>query len=95
MTEERRREVQDIVARVVRAQLPGTDFPAIRVWPDVDHDGDPILRVEIFFGEEDEKLRCKMGLGVGLILAMQERLHTLGETRFPHPEFLRADDVRH
>lgn len=95
MTEERRREVQDIVARVVRAQLPGTDLPAIRVWPDVDHDGDPVLRVEIVFREEDEELRCKMGLGVGLILAMQERLYTLGETRFPHPEFLRAADVRH
>ena len=94
MTEERRLEVEDLVARVVRAHLPATDLPAVRVWPERDHDGDPILRVEIFFRPEDEELRCNMGLGLGLIRAMRERLFASGITRFPHPEFLRAGDVR-
>lgn len=95
MTEERRRELEDAVARVVRAHLPGTDLPAIRVWPDRDHDDDPILRVDIFFRPEDEEIRSGMGLEVGLIRAMRERLFALGVTLFPHPEFLTTDDVRH
>lgn len=94
MTETRRLELQDIVTRVVRSQYPQTDFPAIRVWPDLDHDGDPILRVEIYFPEEDEELRRGMGLETGLIRAMRERLFASGITRFPHPEFLRAGDAQ-
>ncbi len=94
MTEERRLQVQDIVTRVVRSRYPETDFAAIRAWPDLDHDGDPVLRVEILFRPEDEELRCKMGLGVGLIGDIQDHLCAVGETRFPLPRFLRADDAR-
>ena len=94
MTEERRLQVQDIVAEVVRSRFPETVFPAIRLRPELDHDGDPVLVVEIFFRPEDEELRCKMGLGVELIRDMQDRLWAIGETRFPHPEFLRAADAR-
>ena len=94
MTEERRRELEDVVARVVRSRFPGTEFPAIRLRPELDHDGDPVLVVEIFFRPEDEDLRRKMGLAVPLIRDMQDRLWAIGETRFPHPEFLRASDAR-
>ena len=95
MTEQRRQELQDVVVRVVRARYPGIDFPAIRVWPELDHDGDPHLRVEIYFRPEDEELRCKIGLGVPLIDEMWTELAAIGETRFPMPRFLRAGDVRH
>ena len=85
MTEQRRQELEDVVVRVVRARYPGVDFPAIRVWPELDHDGDPRLRVEIHFRPEDEALRCKIGLGVPLIDEMWTELAAIGETRFPCP----------
>ena len=94
MTEERRQELQSIVAEVVRSRFPGTEFPAIRLRPELDHDGDPVLVVEIYFRPEDEELRRSMGLEVELIRGMQNRLWAIGETRFPHPEFLRAADAR-
>ena len=94
MTEARRRELEDVVVRVVRARYPETDFPAIRLRPELDHDGDPVLVVEIYCRPEDEELRCSMGLAVELIEDMQDRLWAIGETRFPHPEFLRAGDAR-
>lgn len=94
MTEERRQELQSIVAQVVRSRFPGTDIPAIHLRPELDHDGDPVLVVEIYFRPEDERLRSSMGLEVDLIRGMQDRLWAIGETRFPHPEFLRAADAR-
>ena len=94
MTEERRQELQSVVAHVVRSRFPGTELPAIRLRPELDHDGDPVLAVEIYFRPEDEELRCSMGLEVELIGDMQDRLWAIGEPRFPHPEFLRAADAR-
>ena len=95
MTEKRRRELEDVVVRVVRARYPEIDFPTIRLRPELDHDGDPVLVVEIYFRPEDEELRCKIGLGVPLIDQMWTELAAIGETRFPMPRFLRAGDVRH
>ena len=94
MTEERRQELQGIVAQVVRSRFPGTEIPAIHLKPELDHDGDPVLVVEIYFRPEDEELRSSMGLAVELIRDMQDRLWAIGETRFPHPEFLCAADAR-
>ena len=69
--------------RVVRARYPEIDFPTIRLRPELDHDGDPVLAVEIYFRPEDEELRCRMGLAVELIGDMQDRLWAIGRNPFP------------
>lgn len=56
MTEERRQELQSIVAEVVRSRFPGTEFPAIRLRPERDHDGDPVLLVRIYFRPDPDRV---------------------------------------
>ena len=46
MTEEKLTEVRNVLEEVLRSTFPNTDFTSLRVRPDLDHDGDEILRVD-------------------------------------------------
>ncbi len=86
MTEKRLTEVRGLLEEVLGSMFPNTEFISLRVRPDLDHDGDEILRVDAFYrgsgAELDDADRA-----ADVIIEMQDRLRAIGETAFPIPEF--------
>lgn len=86
MTEEKLTEVRNVLEEVLRSTFPNTDFTSLRVRPDLDHDGDEILRVDAFYRGSDTELD-DADRAADVIIEMQNRLLAIGETAFPIPEF--------
>lgn len=91
MTELVRPEVEDAIRAVVTERLGEDALSKISVTPDEDHDGDPILRVQVELKREND--RPVAGGLLDLLSAMRGRLETLNEYRFPHPRLLTPSDL--
>lgn len=82
MTEEKLTQVENLLGEVLRSMFPNTEFTSLRVRPDLDHDGDEILRVDAFYRGSG----CEPGdttKAVDVIIEMQHRLLAIGESAFP------------
>lgn len=84
-------ELLDIIERVVQDELKPAQILDVRVSEDVDHEGDPILRVEIVFEVEGNRLDPARVVGLGRHL--REPLQKLQEDRFPLFTFMTRDEI--
>lgn len=93
MTEDKLAEAQSVLEDLLRTTFPNTDFTSIRVWPDVDHDGDDVLRVDAFYRGSDAELDSPTGYGI--ITRIWDRLIDIGVTTFPIQTFRQVDEERY
>lgn len=67
---------------VLRAEMAPFGLRNIEVIAGEDHDGDPVLFVEVTYDAEGRPIEPKVV--AGLTTKLRDRLWELGETRFPH-----------
>lgn len=77
-----REEVLDAVKQTVRRELEPFGFRAVTVTAAEDHDGDPILLIEVDYGRKGHPV--DPNVLAGLVTKLRNRLWDMGETRFPH-----------
>ena len=93
LTETRQRQIEAMVAEIVRSRYPRTEFTDIQVFPEpFDDDGD-VLRVEIFYAGDDAEIDPDIGIGSPLRRMIHDRLDAMNEEWFPVTYFRRAADV--
>ncbi|QBY02010.1 hypothetical protein E2K80_15790 [Rhodophyticola sp. CCM32] len=83
-------EISEVIRRVVAEQLDPARIVDVTVSDDVDHDDEPILRVEVIFEVEGDRLDPKKVMG--LVRHLREPLQALHEKRFPMISFLTLDE---
>ena len=71
----------EIVRPVVEQQLAPAQIIGLTVEEDEDADGDPVLRIEVIFEAENDRLDPKQVLG--LIRHVRKPLIEMGSDRFP------------
>ncbi len=84
-------QLTKVVTSVVEEQLAPVRIVSVSVEEDIDHDGDPVLRVSVVFESEDEDLDPDRVLG--LVRHLREPLKELQEARFPIFSFMTPDEV--
>ena len=84
-------EIEQHVMSVVRRQLRPARIVDLNVVEAEDADGDPILRVEVVFSIEGDRLDPEKVLG--LTRHLREPLKELNEERFPVFSFITEDEV--
>ena len=82
--------VRRTVRNVVSHQLAPAKIIDVELTEDVDHDGDPILRVRVIFEAKDDSLGAKNVLG--LARHLREPLELLGETASPVFSFMTSKE---
>ena len=75
------RTLKNTIKRVVEQELAPAKLVSVELSEDVDHDGDPILRVDIVFEIEGDRLEPSKVRG--LARHLREPLEALHEERFP------------
>ena len=92
--------IDEIVKQVVQKQLAPAKIVDLTVEKDEDADGDPILRIEVVFEAEGDRLDPEKVLGLGRHL--HERLHQPSRTtqalhssadRFPIFSFMTSEEA--
>jgi hypothetical protein len=84
-------DVEKAIWSAVKDRFPGREIESIRVREDLDHDGDPILRVDLIVRERKKVLDPKRtGSLTGLIRA---RLSEIGITSFPVLSFISKSEA--
>lgn len=84
----------ELVANIrerVESHMAGLRITDFRVTPDRDHDGDPILRLQIVYDETGEGPRPARVLA--LVRELRPWLHTKLPDMFPVLRFLTAQDL--
>jgi hypothetical protein len=76
------KEAVEAVRRVLKKRLRPIGFERVEVCAGEDHDGEPVLFVEIHYRLIKKPIDA--GITFGLIGALREALEAVGETRFPH-----------
>jgi hypothetical protein len=87
-----RREVREAIESVVREQLRGVRIDAVHVTPDVDQDGERLLRVKVVFDSKARGLDPRKTSG--LVRHMRPRIAELGEQAFPILSFISKAEYR-
>lgn len=85
------REVRDAIEAVVRERLRDVDIHAIHITPDVDDDGDRLLRVKVVF---DAARPVDARKTSGLVRHIRPRIAELGEEAFPILSFISKAEYR-
>jgi hypothetical protein len=75
------RQLEEIVRGPLSAQLTTVEIVALDVEEDVDHDGDPILRIKVMFKDDGAALDAREVKG--LIRHLRTALAEVDEARFP------------
>lgn len=75
-------EVTAAVTDVVRKEMKPFGFQDVTVTPGEDHDGEPVLIVDVRYGAEGEPI--DPAVMAKLVTKLRDRLWDMGETRFPH-----------
>ena len=83
-------ELRDVVARVFREQFETAKLIDTIIEPDVDHDGDDILRIKYVFDVKNGDL--DIAKVKSLIRHLREPLEALDEERFPVIRFLTTEE---
>ncbi len=74
-------QIESIVSGPLRDQLASVDIVSLSVREDVDHDGDPILRIKVTFKDDGKQLQASKVKG--LIRHLRTALALQNEARFP------------
>lgn len=74
-------EVEEIVRGPLVDQLASVNIVSLSVREDVDHDGDPILRIRVTFKDDGKRLQASKVKG--LIRHLRTALAGENEERFP------------
>lgn len=90
VADDKLREARGVVEDLLRSTFPNTNFTSIRLQPDLDHDGDPVLRVTTFYRGSAAEIDSTAGHGFGLNL--WRRLRAIGITAFPIHMFWDVDE---
>ena len=90
LPDEELREVQGIVEDLLDSTFPNTNCTSLQIEPALDHDGDPVLRVDTFYRGSTAEIDSTAGYDVGLHL--WRRLRATGITAFPIHMFRDADE---
>lgn len=83
--------ILETIKSVVEQQLAPAQVVDVSVREDVDHVGDEILRIEIVFEVEGDRLDPERVLG--LARHLREPLEKLHEERFPVFSFMKPDEL--
>ncbi|CAM4371866.1 hypothetical protein [Palleronia rufa] len=84
-------DLRTVIRRTVEAELAPARILDVHVQEDVDHDGDPILRISVVFEAKDDRLDPR-GM-VGLARHLRDPLERLRVEAFPVFRFLTARDA--
>jgi hypothetical protein len=71
-----------LIERTIRDAMSAYIVEAISVRPGEDHDGDPVIFIEVQYGLNETPIDAVITGGV--MLAVGDRLWSNGEFRFPH-----------
>lgn len=72
----------EAVQRVLKERLDSLGFRKAQVYSGRDHDGDPVLFIDVRYNLIDKPIDTNATFG--LLRALREALEEVGETRFPH-----------
>ena len=89
LPDDKLREARGIVEDLLYSTFPNTTFTSIELKPDLDHHGDPVLRVDAFYRGSDAEIDSTAGGDVGLNL--WRRLRGIGIMVFPIHTFRDVD----
>ena len=84
-------KLTNVVREVVERQLAPATILSVSVDDDIDHDGDPVLRVVVVFESEGSDLDPNRVLG--LVRHLREPLKELQELRFPIFSFMTSGEI--
>lgn len=76
------KSVKDAITDVVRREMARFGLRDVQAAVGTDHDGDPVIFVDVDYGHAGEAVDVKTT--AGLVTKLRDRLWTMGETRFPH-----------
>ncbi len=85
-------DVRSAIEGVLHESLAAYGYRKATVRADVDHDGDPVLRVTAHFDLVPEPIETSITFEI--IGKVREALAEIGETRFPHVRYDFHDDQR-
>ena len=74
-------KVEEIVSEVIGLEMKRFGFKSVHVEAGEDHDGDPVLLIEVRYSEGGAKI--DMRVVAQLLTKLRDRLWAAGETRFP------------
>ena len=74
-------EVEKIVSEVIGLEMKRFGFKAARIETGEDHDGDPVLLIDVTYSAAGAPIDPR--IVAGLLTKLRNRLWAAGETRFP------------
>ena len=83
--------IKAIIESVVDDQFPGGEVESIRIRPDTDFEGEPILAIDLIISDTGEALDSKRA--ISLARHLRSKLAEVGETRFPLLSFISKADA--
>jgi hypothetical protein len=84
-------ETIEAIRKVVEAQLAPAEIVDVSVREDVDSDGEDVLRVDVVFRIDGNRLDPEKVLG--LVRHLREPFEKLHEDRFPIFSFMKPEDM--
>jgi hypothetical protein len=76
------KSVSTAIEQIVKREMRPFGFRAIKVASSEDHDGDPILLIDVEYSSRGKPIDPTVV--AGLVSKLRDRLWELGEARFPH-----------
>ncbi|QBF29738.1 hypothetical protein [Thalassococcus sp. S3] len=83
-------ELRETIRNVFESHFEGVKLAEFEVREDLDHDGDPILRIKFVFETEDNRLDPKKVKS--MIRHLREPLAEIGEDRFPITSYMTKEE---
>jgi len=74
------------IEEVLRARLTPYGLSSVKVYPDEDHDGEPVLRIEARYDLSERPVDSRETYAVGK--EVWDAVRQMGESRFPHVRHL-------
>ncbi|HER25626.1 MAG TPA: hypothetical protein ENI69_00795 [Rhodospirillales bacterium] len=81
-----------VIEKVLRDIFDDIDIETITVEPDIDEDGDNILRVRVIFDGENKQLDTHKTSS--LLRYMRPKIADIGENAFPVVSFIAKSEIR-
>jgi hypothetical protein len=78
-----KRKTRDAIRKVYEAEMGRFGLIDVKIWPDEDHYGDPVIRAEGIY--MDNGVPVDLEIVADLLLKVNDAAGTTGEKRFVHP----------
>ncbi len=75
-------KIVDLIERAISANMAPYGYRGIRVRPGEDHDGDPVIFVDVDYDLTETPL--DIGATSGILTPLRDKMWEAGERRFPH-----------